>query len=155
MILPLSGEMRDNVAMPPISPEQLDALPPEIRAVVQALIDHYEGRLGVLRAENEVLRTEVARTKAELAAGQKNSRNSSKPPSTEHPHAKPLPPAKPQSQRPRGGQPGHEKHERALIPAEECSAICDHRPKKCRGYGGRLSGTDPVPLRHQVWELPE
>jgi transposase len=140
--------MRDNVAMPPISPEQLAALPPEIRAVVQALIDHYEGRLAVLRAENDALRTE-------LAQAQKNSRNSSKPPSTEHPHAKPLPPAKPKSQRQRGGQPGHEKHERALISAEECSAICDHRPKKCRGCGGRLSGTDPVPLRHQVWELPE
>lgn len=139
--------MRDNVAMPPITPEQLAVLPPEIRAVVQALIDHYEGQLAVLRAENEALR-------AELAHVQKNSRNSSKPPSTEHPHAKP-PPAKPPSQRPRGGQPGHEKHERALIPAEECSAICDHRPKKCRGCGGRLSGTDPVPLRHQVWELPE
>src|SRR6266850_565215 len=99
--------MRDNVAMPPITPEQLAAIPPEIRAVVQALIDHYEGRLGVLRAENEALRTE-------LAQAQKNSRNSSKPPSTEHPHAKSLPPSKPQSQRPRGGQPGHEKHERAL-----------------------------------------
>jgi transposase len=140
--------MRDNVAMPPITRERLAALPPEIRAVVQALIDHYEGQLGLLRAENEVLRSE-------LAQAQKNSRNSSKPPSTEHPHAKPLPPTKPTSQRPRGGQPGHEKHERALIPAEECSAIYDHRPKKCRGCGGRLLGTDPVPLRHQVWELPE
>src|SRR5438552_1747153 len=45
--------MRDNVAMPPISPEQLAALPPEIRAVVQALIDHYEGRLGVRRTAGE------------------------------------------------------------------------------------------------------
>jgi len=139
--------MRDNVAMPPIAPEQLAALPLETRSVVQALIDHYEGQLGVLRAENEALR-------AELAQIQKNSRNSSKPPSTEHPHAKP-PPGKPLSQRPQGGQPGHKRHERALIPAEECSAICDHRPPKCRGCGGRLSGTDPAPLRHQVWELPE
>jgi uncharacterized protein involved in exopolysaccharide biosynthesis len=62
--------MRDNVAMPPITPGQLAALPPEIRAVVQALIDHYEGQLAVLRAENEALR-------AELAQAQKNSRNSS------------------------------------------------------------------------------
>jgi len=140
--------MRDNVAMPPINPEQLAALPPEIRAVVQALIDHYEGQLGVLRAENEALRSE-------LAHAQKNSRNSSKPPSTEHPHAKPPPPAKPPSQRPRGGQAGHEKHERALIAVEECSAVCDHRPKRCRGCGGRLLGCDPAPLRHQVWELPK
>lgn len=140
--------MRDNVAMPPITSEQLAALPPEIRAVVQALIDHYEGQLAVLRAEIETLRSE-------LAQAQKNSRNSSKPPSTEHPHAKPPPPAKPQSQRPRGGQPGHEKHERALIAVEECFAVCDHRPQRCRGCSCRLSGADPVPLRHQVWELPE
>lgn len=140
--------MRDNVAMLPISPEQLAALPPEIRAVVQALIDHYEAQLGVLRAEIERLQTE-------LAQARKNSRNSSKPPSTEHPHAKPPPSAKPKSRRPRGGQPGHEKHERALIPSQECSAVSDHRPKKCRGCGGRLSGIDPAPLRHQVGELPE
>src|SRR5215208_1689870 len=125
--------MRDNVAMPPITSEQLASLPPEIRAVVQALIDHYERQLAVLRAENAALRTE-------LAQAQKNSRNSSKPPSTEHPHAKPLPPAKPTSQRPRGGQPGHEKHERALIPVEECFTVCEHRPQRCRGCGGRLSG---------------
>jgi len=140
--------MRDNVAMRPITPEQLAALPPEIRAVVQALIDHYEGQLAVLRAEIETLRSE-------LTQAQQNSRNSSKPPSTEHPHAKPLPPAKPPSQRPRGGQPGHEKHERALIPVQECSSVYDHRPKKCRVCRGRLSGTDSAPLRHQVWELPE
>ena len=137
--------MRDNVAMPPIAPEQLAALPPEIRAVVQALIDHYEGRLGVLRAENKALRSEVARTKVELTASQKNSRNSLKPPSTEHPHAKPLPPAQPKSQRPRGGQPGHEKHERALIPAEECSAICDHRPKSAAA--AEASCRAPIPRR--------
>jgi hypothetical protein len=38
--------MRDNVAMPLITPEQLAALLPETQAVVQALIDHYEGATG-------------------------------------------------------------------------------------------------------------
>ena len=146
--------------MPPITAEQLAALPPPVRAVVQTLIDHYEMQLAALRAENEALRAEnsalraeLARAKADLAA-QKNSRNSSKPPSSEHPHSKPPPP-KPKSQRPRGGQLGHEKHERALIPVAECAAEHDYRPKKCGGCGSRLFGLDPAPLRHQVWELPE
>jgi transposase len=140
--------MGDVVAMPPITAEQLAALPSEFRAVVQALIDHYEEQLVVLRAENETLRVELAQAK-------KNSRNSSQPPSSEHPHSKSPPPVKLKSQRPRGGQPGHEKHERALIPVEECAAEHDHRPRKCGGCGRRLCGWDPAPLRHQVWELPE
>lgn len=153
--------MRDNIAMSPITPAQLAALPPEVRAVVQALIDYYEAQLAVLRAENQALRAELAQSqadlkqaRAELVQGSKTPRNSSQPPSTEHPHAKP-PPVKPKSKRPRGGQPGHDKHERALIPVEDCASVHDHRPAHCRGCGGRLSGRDPEPLRQQIWELPE
>lgn len=141
--------------MLPISVEQLAALPPEVREVVQALIDHYEGQLAVLRVENASLRAENDALRSELAQAKKTPRNSSLPPSTEHPHVKPPPPAKPQSGRMRGGQPGHKKHERALIPVAECSAVCEHRPVQCRGCGGKLKGSDAAPLRHQVWELPE
>jgi transposase len=56
-----------------------------------------------------MLWAEIERLRAEAVSLKKTPRNSSKPPSTEHPHAKPLLPAKPKSQRPRGGQPGHEK----------------------------------------------
>ncbi|MBU4400827.1 MAG: IS66 family transposase zinc-finger binding domain-containing protein [Planctomycetes bacterium] len=56
------------------------------------------------------------------------------PPSTRHPHAKPAPPNR-KSKKKRGGQPGHTKHERPLIPTDQCD--------------------DVEPLRHQVWELPE
>jgi len=124
---------------PPITPEQLAALPPEVRAVVQAIIDHYERRI-----------TELA---AEIVRLKKTPRNSSLPPSSEHPHAKP-PPAKPKSQRPRGGQPGHEKHERALIPTEQCQQVVPLKPKRCRRCRRKLCGHDPAPLRHQVWDLP-
>ena len=84
----------------------------------------------------------------------KNSTNSSKPPSSTHPHAKP-PQAKPKSPRRPGGQPGHEKHERALIPTEQCQQVVPCLPTECRRCGQALSGVDPEPLRHQVWELPE
>jgi transposase len=84
----------------------------------------------------------------------KSPRNSSLPPSSEHPHAKPVP-QKPRSQRKRGGQPGHPKFERALIPAEECAGVVPLRPSTCRRCGTALWGDDPEPWRHQVWELPE
>jgi len=128
------------MSQPPITPEQLAALPPEIRALVRAIIDHYEQQLAEL--------------KAELAGLRKTPQNSSLPPSSQHPHAKP-PIAKPRSKKKSGGQPGHPKHERALIPTEQCSEVVSRKPAACRRCGGQLMGNDPLPLRHQVWELPE
>ena len=124
---------------PPITPEQLAALPPEVRGVVQAIIDQYERRIAELEAE-------ISRLK-------KTPRNSSLPPSSEHPHAKP-PGAKSKSRRRRGGQPGHERHERALIPTEQCQEVVPIKPSRCRRCGRKLCGHDAAPLRHQVWDLP-
>jgi transposase len=81
-------------------------------------------------------------------------RNSSVPPSTEHPHAKP-PQRKPASSRKPGGQPGHTKHQRPLLPTAQCDRTVPLKPTACRRCGSKLSGTDAAPLRHQVWELPE
>src|SRR5271168_3940835 len=131
-------------SQPPITAEQLAALPPEFRALLQAVIDHYEARIAVLEARIAELERQLPKT----------PQNSSLPPSTQHPHAKPLL-KKPRSIRNRGGQPGHPKHERTLIPVEQCADLADHRPTRCRGCGAKLSGSDPQPLRHQVWELPQ
>ena len=81
--------------------------------------------------------------------------NSSLPPSSQHPHAKPAPPPKSRSPRKSGGQPGHPKHRRALIPTEQCNHVETLKPHRCRRCGEPLDGDDPEPLRHQVWELPE
>jgi transposase len=92
---------------------------------------------------------------ADLEAKQgKNSTNSSLPPSSEHPHAKPVRHA-PTSPRRSGGQPGHAKHQRPLLPTEQCQRVIPCVPPTCRRCAASLSGTDPQPLRHQVWELPE
>jgi transposase len=127
-------------APPPVSAEVLAALPAEVLALLQ-----WQARQ-IARLHREV---------AELTARlNKDSTNSSVPPSATHPHAKPAP-ARPKSERKRGGQPGHPKHERALIPTADCQAVVSCVPAECRRCGRRLSGTDPEPLRHQVWELPE
>ena len=124
----------------PVTPEQIAALPPEFRALLQAVIDHYERRIAALEAE--------------LAAIKKTPRNSSLPPSTEHPHAKPAPRKEKSGKKP-GGQPGHAKHERALIPTADCDDVVPLKPAACRRCGAKLMGHDPQPLRHQVWEIPE
>jgi transposase len=128
------------MSLPPITPEQLAALPPEVRAVVQAIIEHYERQIAELKAEIERLK--------------KTPRNSSLPPSSEHPHAKPAVDKPPSGKRP-GGQPGHPKHERALIPTEQCQRVIPCKPANCRRCGRKLTGSDFTPLRHQVWEIPE
>lgn len=128
------------VMSPPVTAEQLAALPPEFRVLLQAVIDHYEKRIAALEAE--------------VATLKKTPRNSSLPPSTEHPHAKPAP-QKEKSGKKQGGQPGHPKHERSLIPTEQCQKVVTLKPKACRGCGFRLTGEDSQPLRHQVWEIPE
>lgn len=124
----------------PISPEQLAALPPDFRALLEAVIDHYERRIAALEAE--------------LAGLRKTPQNSSLPPSTQHPHAKPVK-AKPLANKKRGGQPGHPKHERPLIPSDECDEVVPLKPTECRRCGTKLAGDDPEPWRHQVYELPE
>ena len=124
----------------PITAEQLAALPPEARGVVRAIIEHYERRIGALQAELDRLK--------------RTPRNSSLPPSSTHPHAKPTE-RKPSSGKQRGGQPGHEKHERALLPAEQCTAVVTCKPTACRRCRRELAGDDAAPRRHQVWDLPE
>ena len=122
---------------PPITPEQLDRLPVEVQGLVCEIIDYYEARIADL----------------EDRLG-KNPQNSSLPPSSQHPHAKPKVDRKP-SGRKRGGQPGHQKHERCLVPTEDCNRVHPLWPTHCRRCGETLSGDDSQPLRHQVWELPE
>jgi len=124
-----------------ITEEIVARQPPEARAIIRALL----AEIVELRGRIEEL---------ERRGKGKTPQNSSLPPSMQHPHAKP-PRKKGKSKRRRGGQPGHPKHERPLIPTDECDDVQPLKPTECRRCGKKLSGSDPEPLRHQVWELPE
>ena len=125
--------------MSDIPPEWLNEMTPAVRAFVDALLLRQKG-----------LETRIADLQAKRA---KNSRNSSKPPASEHPHAKSAVQKKPQSKRKRGGQRGHQKFERSLIPTAECEQVVPCKPDRCRGCGKALRGRDRQPLRQQVWDV--
>lgn len=103
------------------------------------------------------LRRQIAELQAELTALKealrKSSRNSSKPPSSDGPRVKARP-KKPSSGRKPGGQPGHKRHERVLVPPEKVHEVVPCIPKQCEACAGLLHGQDPEPHRHQVFELP-
>ena len=100
-----------------LSPDVLAALPPAVLAFLQWQTEQLR-----------VLTARVAELEAKLG---KDSTNSSLPPSTTHPHAKPPRP-KGKARRPPGGQPGHAKHERALIPTDQCQEVIPCVPTQCR-----------------------
>lgn len=58
------------------------------------------------------------------------------------------------SGRNRGGQPGHKKHERRLLPPERLDAVHVLKPRACRRCGDALVGHDPEPHRHQIVDIP-
>jgi transposase len=104
-----------------------------------------------LRATVEAQRQQIAELTALL---KQRSSNSNKPPSSDPPQAPPKRPRKPSGRR-RGGQPGHDKHERALVPLDKVTAVLDLKPEYCRACSRELTGADPEPYRHQVIDIPK
>ena len=135
MVLAMS-EKRTKITIPP----ELDA---EMTPAVRAFVD-------VLLARIESLETEVSELKRLIGM---NPQNSSVPPSSEHPHAKQRMPKREPSGRKRGGQKGHTKHQRTLVPSEQVTETITLKPPHCRHCGQNLQGNDPDPHRHQVFEL--
>jgi transposase len=125
---------------PPIPRGLWDTVPPAARAAVQAVLAAMQRQIDDLRAELADLRDRLNR----------DSSNSSVPPSADPPHAKPAPPRVPSGKR-KGGQPGHPRAVRPLLPADVTHHL---KPKHCRRCRHRLDGADPDPLIHQVHEIP-
>jgi len=119
------------------------ALRAEIREQ-QAVIETRQETLAVLEQRVEQLEAELRGLQAVLG---RNSGNSSKPPSSDPPDAPPPAPPK-RTGRKRGGQPGHEKHSRELVPPERVNRTIVVKPEACRRCGDPLTGDDPAPHRH-------
>jgi transposase len=108
-----------------------------------------------LYAVIERLEARIAELEAKLAKADRNSSNSSKPPSSDIVRPpKPRPP-RGRSGRKRGGQPGHPKHERAAFPPEEVDEVLTYKMKRCPKTGRRLRRADAPPRTIQQVGLAE
>ena len=126
--------------------------PPPIAKTLQEaqeIINALWGFCRTLSARADEQQKEIELLKEKLNT---NSKNSSKPPSSDKFKKKTM--VKKKSKRKQGGQPGHKGAFRELLPEAEVDHIEKHRPsKRCDcGSGIRLTGNC---RRHQVYVLPQ
>lgn len=118
-----------------------------------ALIAELTRRLEEVLVELAAARKRIGELEARLGL---NSRNSSKPPSSDPPGTER--PKIESSGRKRGGQPGHEPSRREMLPPERVDQFEDHWPRVCEECRATLPRTLRTevgePVRHQVIELP-
>lgn len=123
-----------------------EATPASVKALVKDLVKG----ISQLSERIEPLSERVNTLEEQLA---KNSKNSSKPPSSDG-FGKAVRPKRKPGKHQRGGQAGHEGHSRDLYPIERCDDVIEHYPTACRACGEAMSGADEHPYRHQIVELP-
>lgn len=132
-----------------IPPEDWATTPESVRLAVHAL-------LTIVQAQSAELKELKARLRElEVKLGQ-NSRNSSKPPSSDPPSTPPKPPKVPRARK-AGGQIGHEGYTRPLVPSERVDDPIELLPDHCPGCAIRFAPDLPTiggPRRTQVFELP-
>jgi transposase len=100
--------------------------------------------VAALKKENTQLREEVAHLKEQLKL---NSKNSSKPPSTDQNGTNDTPKKK------GGARPGHPGHFRPLFSANQVDAVVDLPAKNCPTCGGTVQSTGEPPSVHQQVEI--
>jgi transposase len=130
---------------PPSLPEEVFASLP---MAAQVYIRRLEASADRLSNQVVALTARVAQLEAKIG---QDSSNSSRPPSSDRPQYKRGVP-RPPSQRRRGAQPGHAKHDRVILPPDRTT---DHRPTRCHRCHTPLIGDDPDPIIDQVIDLPE
>lgn len=125
-------------------------------------IAEQDARIAQLEAQLAERDRIIAKLTARLAEVEeqlgRSSKNSSKPPSSDPPWLL-RGPKKPPSGRKPGGQPGHKKSERALLPPEKVDETLDIWPTHCERCQQPLTSEVRVEIgdvvRHQVIELPD
>jgi transposase len=126
--------------IPPFPPELWEQTPVAVQEYVRAL----EARVAALEATVQQL----------LERLQPDSRNSSRPPSSDPPPAMGQRARRGPSGRKRGGPSGHQGQSRELIPLTEVDNVVPIKPRQCVRCQHPWQGADPQPYRHQVTEVP-
>ena len=115
---------------PGITAQDWDVTPSSVQTLVYTLLATVEEMQQIVpqlqkqieRQQKQVEQQQKRIKQLEEQVG-KNSRNSSKPPSSDPPNVK-KPPPKAQGNRKRGGQPGHKGQGRKLKPARRSNPLC-------------------------------
>lgn len=132
--------------MSEISSEDWAKVPESVLNLIRELVrrmDRLEQEVTALRTENELLKEQLAKT----------SQNSSLPPSKNPQGFKPN--RKEPTGKKRGGQTGHQGHERKLYALETCKEVIIHYPKQCSKCGANmLISNDTKPYRYQIVDIP-
>ncbi len=144
----------NRISLITIPPEIEAEMTPAVKAFVLAAFARFEAR--ILELENQVQGLEKQVQRLTDKSPKPTPSNSSVPPGSTHPHNDRDKPGKkkPKSKRKRGGQKGHSRHSRDLVPPEQCEDIHEYYPDACRRCGGALIPSDEAPRRHQVWDVP-
>src|SRR4051812_36737076 len=108
--------------------------------------------LAAVRGELAALQAQVEKLMAQLAAAQKNSANSSKPPSSDIVKP-PRSASAQQGKRKRGGQPGHPRHTRPPFEPDEIDHRLDYRITVCPDCGGKTTPLASAPRIVQQVEV--
>jgi len=127
----------------PISDADWAQTPDSVKRSLVGRIGQLERQYEALKAENAMLREQIER----------NSQNSSKPPSQDIRKGFKSKEKK-EKGKPRGAQFGHGGYEPKFYPLAACETVEEHYPKHCLNCGTVLQGKDPAPYRVQQVELP-
>lgn len=127
---------------PPLPEKLWNQTPPEVQAFIYA----QEEKLAQLEKRLKQLEEQLAL----------NSKNSSKPPSSDQPGSRgTTKQAQTKGKKnKRGGQPGRQGKTRELLPVEQVKEVISVKASTCARCGEELEGDDPNPHRHQVIEIP-
>ena len=137
--------------------DQLRSSPPKTleEALVQndalwAVVGELESMVTDLKGRNEELQEQVRELGERIG---KSSRNSSRPPSSDSTAQRKNRSKKPKSQKRKGAQPGHQKHERPLVPETDVDEIQRYFPAALCGCGGSVAIEPDPRCRHQVFDF--
>lgn len=138
----------------PIPLEEWEKTPTSIQAVVimlwqenQTLVEQVHS----LQKQTEKMQGDLDKLVERV---NKNSQNSSKPPSSDPPKRRVYPKPEPSEQK-KGGQRKHPGNGRKLISVKQVGRVVKCVPTVCKDCGALLLGEDAKPERHQVCELPK
>ena len=118
-------------------------------------MDAKDKRIAELEALLKAALERIAELEARIAVLEKNSSNSSKPPSSDIVKPPAQPKGKQKSKRKRGAQKGHKQHLRKPFDENQIDNIVEFKLDACPTCGGKLVPSNEPPKVHQQVELVE